>query len=136
MRAKVTSFSAVGVPRRTRVLFWVVVGVGAVALGYFGGQHMQRAQVADAAEQVRREWRDSDTARTALRYGDVKVPLRGETCTAYAFDNQSGGFVDERVTECESPPKATPPLPAEWNNSGGTVARAKGVAAGFRRYAQ
>ena len=136
MRAKVTSFSAVGVPRRTRILFWVVVAVCAVGLGYFGARQMQRAQVADAAEQVRREWRDSDAARTASRYGDVKLPLRGETCTAYAFDNQNGSFVDERVTECETPKPATPPLPAEWNNSGGTLARAKGVAAGFRRFAQ
>lgn len=131
MRARLTSWSAIGVSSRRGKLWCgalAVLWVGAIC---FGGLAIHRAKLANEIGQARREWRDSEAMRTATRYGDVKLPLRGETCTSYAFDNWQGGFVDERITECE-PPKP-PRSMTLWDSSGGTVARVNGIAAGFKR---
>ena len=132
MRARLTSWSALGVSARRRKLLSVVVAAGGVAAIYYAGVAMHRARVADAAEQVRREWRDIEETRTASRYGDVKVPLKGDICTSYAFDNWRGGFVGERVTECE-PTANPPPRSTASDSTVDSVSRLHGVAAAFKR---
>jgi len=131
MRARLTSWSAIGVSSPLGKLMCVAAAMCAVAAIGYGGIARHRAGIAEGVERAQREWRDSDTMRKASRYGDVKVPLRGDNlCTAYAFDNWRGSFVDERVTECE-PPRA--PSSVAKESSGDTVSRLNGVAAAFKR---
>ena len=40
--------------------------------------------------------------RAASRYADVKVPLKGDKCTAYSFDNKESGFFNEREALCDA----------------------------------
>ena len=134
MRASITSLI---VPRRRlqrrTVMFGIVLLLFAVSLGYSAikGQRVWHAQLEPDAAAV--DAQVSNQRRAARRYADVKVPLRGEMCTAYSFDNKEGGFVGERVTECE--PAANPP-PRSSVGSDSTVdsvSRLHGVAAAFKR---
>jgi hypothetical protein len=72
----------------------------------------------------------SNEQRIALRYGDLRIPSRGEVCTSFAFDNVTGWLVDEREIACHVASEQSPP---GWEHSGGTIARAYGMANGFKR---
>jgi hypothetical protein len=71
----------------------------------------------------------SNEQRLALRYGDLRIPSRGEACRSFAFDNVTGWLVDEREIACHVASEQSPP---GWEHSGGTIARAYGIAKGFK----
>jgi hypothetical protein len=73
----------------------------------------------------------SNEQRIALRYGDLRIPAGGDNvCTSFAFDNATGLVVDEREIACHVASEQSPP---GWEHSGGTIARAYGMANGFKR---
>ena len=110
MRASITSMILPARLRRRRTLvlgialLFFVVGVG------YGAIVGHRAWTAKLGREAAAELQASHERRAASRYADVKVPLKGEKCTAYSFDNQEGGFFNEREALCEPPPakRATP----------------------------
>lgn len=131
MRASITSLIVPGrrLQRRT-VVFGIVLLLFAVSLGYGAIKSQRHAQL---EQEAAIELQVSNQRRAASRYADVKVPLRGETCTAYSFDNKEGGFVGEREAACEPPP------PPRRTPSGGKIdgaARFQGISNAFKKQQQ
>jgi hypothetical protein len=109
MRASITSWIPGRVVRRRTVMLGLVLLLFAVSVGY-SAMVGQRTWNAQAEQEAAVELRVSNERRAASRYADVKVPLKGDMCTAYSFDNKDGGFVGEREAVCEPlpPPRRTP----------------------------
>ena len=111
MRASITSLI---VPRRRPQRRTVVLGMAlllfAAGLGY-GAMVGHRTWNARLAHEAALQLEASNARRAASRYADVKVPLKGNKCTAYSFDNKQGGFFNEREALCDppAPPKRTTP---------------------------
>jgi len=105
------------------LILTVSVGYGSIVGGRAWNAHLESEAAA--------ELQASKARRDAGRYADVKVPLRGEMCTAYSFDNKDGGFVGEREAECEPtpPPRRMGP---SWDKTDG-AARFQGIANAFKR---
>ena len=133
MRASITSVIVPGrLPSRRTVVLGIALLLFAVSLGY-GAMVGQRAWNARLEQEAAIELQVSDERRAASRYGDVKVPLRGEKCTAYSFDNKDGGFVGEREAPCETRPTRRAGPVAE--KADGT-ARFQGISNAFRKQPQ
>ena len=130
MRASITSLIGPGrrLQRRT-VMFGIVLLLFAVSLGY-GAMKGQRAWHAQLEQDAAAELRASNQRRAASRYADVKVPLKGEMCTAYSFDNKEGGFVGEREAACEPAP---PPRRTPSGEKADGAARFQGISNAFKK---
>ena len=102
----------------------------AVSVGY-GAMVGQRAWNAQLEQEAAIELQASNERRAASRYADVKVPLRGEKCTAYSFDNKDGGFVGEREAPCETRPPPRRTAPSGEKSDG--AARFQGISNAFRK---
>ncbi len=76
----------------------------------------------------------SNERRAASRYADVKVPLRGEKCTAYSFDNKDGGFVGEREAHASQRRRRGAQHPPARKADG--AARFQGISNAFRKQQQ
>ena len=133
MRASITSVIVPGrLPRRRTVMLGIVLLLFAVSVGY-GARVGHRVWNAQLAHEAAIELQASNERRAASRYADVKVPLRGEKCTAYSFDNNDGGFVGEREAPCETMP-SRPPGPSSEGTDG--TARFQGISNAFRKQPQ
>lgn len=130
MRASITSLIVPGrLPRRRTVMLGIVLLLFAVSVGY-GAMVGQRAWNAQIQQEAAAELRASNERRAASRYADVKVPLKGDKCTAYSFDNKEGGFVHEREALCE------PPVPRRATPTGEPVdgaSRFQGISNAFKK---
>jgi hypothetical protein len=114
--------------RRTMMLCLVLL-LFAVGVGY-GATVGHRAWSTRLQHEAAVELQASNARRAAGRYGDLKVPLKGEKCTAYSFDNKEGGLFNEREALCE------PPAPRRSLPSGEPVdgaARFQGISNAFRK---
>ena len=133
MRASITSLIVPGrlLHRRTVVL-GIVLLLFAVSVGY-GAMIGRRAWNAQLEREAVVELQASNERRAASRYADVKVPLRGETCTAYSFDNKDGGFVGEREAACEPAP---PPRRTPTGERADGAARFQGISNAFKKQQQ
>jgi hypothetical protein len=131
MRASITSLI---VPRRLAhrrtLTLGLVLLLFALGVGY-GAMVGHRAWNARLAQEAAVELQVSNERRAAGRYGDVKVPLKGEKCTAYSFDNKEGGLFNEREALCEprAPPRNTTPA----GEPVGGAARFQGISNAFRK---
>jgi hypothetical protein len=133
MRAPITSLIVPGrLPRRRTVMLGLVLLLFAVSVGY-GAMVGQRAWDAQIAQQAAAQLRASNERRAASRYADVKVPLKGEMCTAYSFDNKEGGFVGEREAACDPTP---PPRRTPSGETADGAARFQGISNAFRKQPQ
>lgn len=133
MRAPITKLIVPGrVPQRRTVMLGIALLLFAVSLGY-GAMVGQRAWNARLEQEAAIELQASEERRAASRYADVKVPLRGETCTAYSFDNKEGGFVGEREAPCETMPTRRAGPSGEKTDG---TARFQGISNAFRKQAQ
>lgn len=131
MRASITSVIVPGrLPRRRTVMLGIVLLLFAVSLGY-GAMVGQRAWNAQLEHEAAVELRASNERRAASRYADVKVPLKGEMCTAYSFDNKDGGFVGEREAACDPAPLPRRTAPSGEKTDG--AARFQGISNAFRK---
>jgi hypothetical protein len=131
MRASITSLIVPGrLPARRTLLVGIAVLILTVTVGY-GAAVGSRAWNAHIERETATELQASTARRDSIRYADVKVPLRGEMCTAYSFDNKGGGFVGEREAECEPtpPPRRMGP---SWEKTDG-AARFQGIANAFKK---
>ena len=111
MRASITSLIVPSRrPQRRTVVLGLALLLFAVGLGY-GAMVGNRAWNARLDHEAALQLEASNARRTASRYADVKVPLKGNKCTAYSFDNKEGGFFNEREALCDppAPPKRTTP---------------------------
>jgi hypothetical protein len=130
MRASITSLIVPGrLPSRRTVVLGIVLLLFAVSVGY-GAMVGQRAWDAQIQQEAAAELRASNERRAASRYADVKVPLKGDKCTAYSFDNKEGGFVHEREALCE------PPTPRRATAAGDPVdgaSRFQGISNAFKK---
>jgi hypothetical protein len=111
------------------VMLGLVLLLLAVSLGY-GVTVGQRAWNAQVKQEAAIELQASNERRAASRYADVKVPLRGEKCTAYSFDNKEGGFVGEREAPCEPPPSRRTGPSTEATDG---TARFQGISNAFKK---
>jgi len=111
-------------------MFGLALLLLAVSLGY-GAIIGHRTWNAQLEHEAALALQASNERRAANRYADVKVPLRGEKCTAYSFDNQDGGFVGEREAPCETAPPPRRAGPA-WEKTDGT-ARFQGISNAFKK---
>ena len=102
----------------------VLIGVAGIA-----GTAGYRAWTSHATDTALAELQQSNEQRIALRYGDLRIPIRDNVCTSYAFDNATGWLVDQREIACHVASEDSPP---GWEHSGGTIARAHGMANGFK----
>jgi hypothetical protein len=134
MRASITSLIVPGrlLSRRT-VMLGIVLLLFAASLGY-GAMVGHRAWNAQLEQAAAIELQASNERRAASRYADVKVPLRGEKCTAYSFDNKEGGFVGEREAPCETTPPPRGAGPSSEKTDG--TARFQGISNAFRKQPQ
>ena len=111
MRAPITNLIVPGrLPSGRRLMLGAAILLLAASLGY-GTMIGHRAWNAKLERDAALELQASNERRDGSRYADVKVPLKGEKCTAYSFDNKEGGFVGEREALCEpaAPPRFTTP---------------------------
>src|SRR5687767_7172349 len=130
MRASITRLIAPGrLPARRTVMLGLVLLLFAVSLGY-GVTIGQRAWNAQLQHEAAIELQASNERRAASRYADVKVPLRGEKCTAYSFDNKEGGYVGEREAPCEPPPSRRTRPSSEATDG---TARFQGISNAFKK---
>ena len=131
MRASITSVIVPGrLPRRRTVMLGIALLLFAVSLGY-GAMVGHRAWNAQLEREAAIELQASNERRAASRYADVKVPLRGEKCTAYSFDNKDGGFVGEREAPCETTPTPRRTAPSGEKSDG--LARFQGISNAFKK---
>jgi hypothetical protein len=134
MRASITSLIVPGrVARRRTVVLGIALLLFAVSLGY-GAMIGQRAWNAQREQAAAIELQASNERRDASRYADVKVPLRGEKCTAYSFDNKDGGFVGEREAPCDTAPPPRRTAPSGDKSDG--AARFQGISNAFKKQQQ
>ena len=128
-----TSWIAPGrVARRRTVMLGFVLLLFAVSVGY-SAVVSQRAWNTQTEQEAAAELRVSNERRAASRYADVKVPLKGEMCTAYSFDNKDGGFVGEREAVCEPTP---PPRRTPSGEKADGAARFQGISNAFKKQQQ
>ena len=128
-----TSWIAPGrVARRRTVMLGFVLLLFAVSVGY-SAVVSQRAWNTQTEQEAAAELRVSNERRAASRYADVKVPLKGEMCTAYSFDNKDGGFVGEREAVCEPTPPARRTPSGEKADG---AARFQGISNAFKKQQQ
>src|SRR5688572_3450774 len=133
MRASITSLIAPGrLPHRRTVMLGFVLLLFAAGIGY-GAMTRHRAWNAQLEREAAIEAQTSNERRAASRYADVKVPLRGEMCTAYSFDNKEGGFVGEREAVCE--PAPSPRRTPNGERADG-AARFQGISNAFKKQQQ
>jgi hypothetical protein len=131
MRASITSWIAPGrVAQRRTLMLGLVLLLFAVSVGY-GAMIGQRAWKTQIEQEAAVELRASNERRAASRYADVKVPLKGEKCTAYSFDNKDGGFVGEREAPCETTPPPRRTAPSGEKTDG--AARFQGISNAFKK---
>jgi hypothetical protein len=131
MRASITSMIVPGRLRRRRTLvLGIALSLFAVSVGY-GAIVGHRSWIAKLERETAAELQASNERRSASRYADVKVPLKGEKCTAYSFDNREGGFFNEREALCEPPalPKRTTPAGEPVDGA----SRFQGISNAFRK---
>ncbi len=133
MRAPITTWIAPGrVARRRTLILGIVLLLFAVSVGY-GTIVSQRSWSSQAEQEAAAELRVSNERRAASRYADVKVPLKGDMCTAYSFDNKDGGFVGEREAVCEPAP---PPRRTPSGEKADGAARFQGISNAFKKQQQ
>ena len=133
MRASITSWiTPRRVAHRRTLMLGIVLLIFAVSVGY-GAIVGQRGWNAQTEQEAAAELRVSNERRAASRYADVKVPLKGEMCTAYSFDNKDGGFVGEREAVCEPTPPARRTPGGEKADG---AARFQGISNAFKKQQQ
>jgi len=116
-------------PKRRGYVLAIVLACGVLLTGA-AGIAGYRAWTIRAVGASLAELQQSNDQRIALRYGDLRIPVGGDNvCTSYAFDNVTGWVVDERQIACHVATEQSPP---GWEHSGGTIARAYGMANGFK----
>jgi len=74
---------------------------------------------------------NEEARRAALRFGEIRLPLRRNTCTALALDNESGNVTAQNTVPCFEMPEAPPPKAAA-DGGPGPAARAKAMANAFK----
>jgi hypothetical protein len=131
MRASITRLIVPGrlLHRRT-VMLGIVLLLFAASVGY-GAMIGHRAWNAQLEHQAAIELQASNERRAASRFADVKVPLKGDKCTAYSFDNKEGGFFNEREALCEPPAPPRRMTPAGEPVDGAT--RFQGISNAFKK---
>jgi len=131
MRASITTLIVPKrLPQRRTVVLGIALLLFAVGLGY-GAMVGHRAWNARLDHEAALQLQASNARRAASRYADVKVPLKGDKCTAYSFDNKEGGFFNEREAPCAAPAPSKRTTPAGEPVDG--ASRFHGISNAFKK---